>query len=225
MSTGYSRYDGVADWYEATFNEFNGEEADFLAEALGAGHGQKCLDVACGTGRHGEAITGAGYVPVGIDISTDQLRFAKQRLHAVCADAQQFPFAGGVVGVVVGMYFHTDVVDFSAIVREVARGLRNGGTFIYVGLHPCFIGPFVDRTKESEDRALAFRGGYGRTGWARRGSGSGEGLWSRVGGHHKTMAEFIGAFAQAPFNIRSIREFSGGGSVLPRNLGIVAEKP
>ena len=119
MSTGYSRYDGVADWYEATFNEFNGEEADFLAEALGAGHGQKCLDVACGTGRRGEAITGAGYVPVGIDISTDQLRFAKQRLHAVCADAQQFPFAGGVVGVVVGMYFpHRR----SGLLRYCSRG-------------------------------------------------------------------------------------------------------
>ena len=48
MSTGYSRYDGVADWYEATFSEFNGEEAEFLAETLGAGHGKNCLDVACG---------------------------------------------------------------------------------------------------------------------------------------------------------------------------------
>jgi hypothetical protein len=43
------------------------------------------------------------------------------------------------------MFFHTDVEDFATVARDVARCLCPGGRFIYVGLHPCFIGPFVNR--------------------------------------------------------------------------------
>ena len=50
MSSEFARYDGIADWYDANFAEFSGtgEEADFLAKALGHGNGRFCLDVACG---------------------------------------------------------------------------------------------------------------------------------------------------------------------------------
>lgn len=226
MSSRLARYDGFSDWYEDRFTGIGdtAEEADYLAEALGRGDGELCLDVACGTGRHGAAIARAGYVAVGIDVSSDQLRFARRRLHAVRGDARRLPLPDGAVGMAVGMYFHTDVEDFAAAVREVARCLRRDGRFIYVGLHPCFIGPFVDRTREAPDRPLPFVAGYGRTGWAARGSGGEEGLWRRVGGHHKTLADFIGAFAGAPLAIRSIREFAGGGTVLPRNVGVLAQK-
>ena len=219
-----ARYDGISEWYDTNFSEI-GEEAEYLSDALGDGRGRVCLDVACGTGRHGVAIADAGYVPIGIDISADQLRFARQRLLAVQGDALSLPVADGAVDRAVGMYFQTDIEDFAGVVREVARCLRRGGRFIYIGLHPCFIGPFADRTTEDEDRLLTFVPGYSRSGWARRGSGSGDGLWSRVGGHHKTLAEFIGAFAKAPLRLHSVLEFAGGGTVLPRNLGIVAEKP
>jgi SAM-dependent methyltransferase len=39
--------------------------------------------------------------------------------------------------------------DFVAVAREIARCLRPGGRFIYLGLHPCFIGPFSNRMNES----------------------------------------------------------------------------
>ena len=47
---------------------------------------------------------------------------------------------------------------------------------------------------------------------------------SRVGFHHKTLAAFFGAFTDAGLNIREVREISGGGVVLPRNLAVVAMK-
>jgi SAM-dependent methyltransferase len=123
------------------------------------------------------------------------------------------------------MFFHTDVEDFASVVREVARCLRPGGRFIYLGVHPCFIGPFIDRTSEAQDQPLPVVAGYGEVGWATRGSGgAGTGLWTRVGGHHKTLAAFIQAFTEAPLAIRTLRELSCGGILLPRNLGLVAEK-
>lgn len=95
---------------------------------------------------------------------------------------------------------------------------------MYVGLHPCFIGPFVNRTTEIEDQALHFVAGYGTSGWARRGSGGGVGLWSRVGGHHKTLAGFLGAFIDGGLAVEQVVELSGGGTVLPRNIAVVAAK-
>src|SRR5205085_5150603 len=75
-----ARYDGHADWYDETFSAFPAaEDAEFLQMALPAGGGAAGLDVACGTGRHGEAIAAAGFTPLGFDLSADQLRVARAR--------------------------------------------------------------------------------------------------------------------------------------------------
>ncbi len=221
-----ARYDGHSDWYDQAFSgHAMAEEHAFLRRCLGYGGGEPCLDVACGTGLHARAVTEAGYRALGFDISGDQLRLARRRLAAaVRADARFLPVRDAAVPAAVGMFFHTDVEDFAAVVREVARCLRPEGRFVYCGLHPCFIGPFVNRTAEDEDRQLTFAGGYGRVGWASRGSGDGTGVWSRVGGHHKTLASFLGAVTGSGLVIRELAEFSGGGTILPRNIGLLASR-
>jgi SAM-dependent methyltransferase len=122
------------------------------------------------------------------------------------------------------MYFHTDVEDLAGAVAEVARCLRPGGRFVYIGLHPCFIGAFVDRTAEVDDQALRFVPGYSTSRWMRRGSGGGSGPWSRVGGHHKTLEGFLSTFIDAGLRLERIVELSGGGVVLPRNIALAAAK-
>ena len=222
-----SRYDGHSEWYDEHFSpgHLRAEERAFLRQALGAGRGQVCVDLACGTGLCAQPIAEAGYRVAGFDISADQLRFARRRLGAVArADACSLPVRDGSVPVMVGMFFHTDLEDFAAALREVARCLGPGGHFIYAGTHPCFIGPFVNRMSEPDERRLQFLPGYGRVGWADHGSGDGTGLGGRVGFHHKTLASFLGAIANSGLRIRDVREFSGGGVVLPRNIGLVAEK-
>ncbi len=222
-----ARYDGHARWYDETFSaSLHPEQESFLRDALGPGGGQVCLDVACGTGRYGRLLADAGYRVAGFDISADQLRFARPRLAAaVRADARFLPVRDASVTVAAGMFFHTDVADFAAVVAEVARCLRPGGRFVYLGVHPCFVGPFVYRLTESQDQALSFAPGYGRTGWADRGSGDGTHIAGRVGFHHKTLASFLEAFARASLSIHAAREFSKGGhGVLPWDLGVVTEK-
>jgi ubiquinone/menaquinone biosynthesis C-methylase UbiE len=50
-------------------------------------------------------------------------------------------------------------------------------------------------------------------------------LGGRVGFHHKTLASFLEAFAQAGLTIRAAREFSADGHVvLPWNFAVVTEK-
>jgi SAM-dependent methyltransferase len=227
-----ARYDGHSEWYEEHFGAFlDEEEESFLRECLGAGGGERgqqvCLDVACGTGRGGRIIADAGYRAVGFDISGDQLRFARYRLAAVArADARRLPVRDASVAAAAGMFFHTDTEDFAGVVREVARCLRPGGRFVYLGTHPCFVGPFLTRVTEAEDMALRVTTGYGNLGWADRGSGDGSVIGRRVGFHHKTLAGFLQAFAQAGLNLRDVREFSGrSGIVLPWDMAVVSEKP
>ena len=222
-----ARYDGHAEWYDETFSAFHNEEEEaFLRECLGVGDDRICLDVACGTGRYGRVLADAGYRSVGFDISADQLRFARRRLGAaVRADARQLPVQDASVAAAAGMFFHTDVEDFAAVVRDVTRCLRPAGRFFYQGTHPCFVGPFVNRMTESKDLTLSFATGYGNVGWANRGSGDGSMIGGRVGFHHKTLASFFEAFAAAGLSIRAVQEFSVGGHVvLPWDIAVVAEK-
>jgi ubiquinone/menaquinone biosynthesis C-methylase UbiE len=230
---GIARYDGNADWYDETFSAFRHQDEEaWLRECLGPGGGAVCLDVACGTGRSGRLLRDAGYRAVGFDISADQLRFARPRLAAaVRADARRLPVPDASADVATGMYFHTDTEDFAAVVREVARCLRPGGRFAYLGVHPCYVGPFVYRLDERQDQSLTFTPGYGTAGsgtggWATRASGDGSRIGGRVGFHHKTLAGFLQAFMDAGLVLRSVREFvAPAGGILPWDLALLAEKP
>lgn len=226
MSTVTARYDGYANWYDETTSHWpTDEETAFLREHLSADSGAVCLDVGCGTGRYGAAVAAAGLRVAGVDVSRDQLRYARPRLAAaVCGDGRRLPFADGAFPVAMGMFFHTDVADFAAVVQEIARCLQPGGRFVYVGLHPCFLGPFVYRLDESAESGLTFMPGYGQTGWSVRGSGDGTHVAGRVGFHHKTLESLLGAFTGAGLCLRAVRELAGGGLVLPRHLGLVAQR-
>jgi SAM-dependent methyltransferase len=47
--------------------------------------------------------------------------------------------------VVVSLLTHTDLDHPEAAFAEAARVLRQGGRLSYVGTHPCFVTPFVER--------------------------------------------------------------------------------
>jgi len=118
----------------------------------------------------------------------------------------------------------------AAAVREVARCLRPGGRFAYLGVHPCYVGPFVYRLDEQQDQSLTFTPGYGTAGsgtggWVSRASGDGSKIAGRVGFHHKTLTSFLQAFLDAGFTLRSVREFVPSGRILPWDLALLATKP
>jgi SAM-dependent methyltransferase len=224
VAPGAARYDGHADWYDRMFGVF-AEDAATLTDLLAPGGGRLCLDVGCGTGRYAALLAKLGYRPLGVDISADQLRIARQRVHQLArTDAGALPVRSASVDAAVALYVHTDVEDFGAVVAEVARTLRPGGRLVCLGLHPCFLGAFVDRSTEDADGALQFVAGYGAGGWSWRSTRLRDGLWRRVGGHHKTLAAFLGAFTEAGLVIEELRELAGGGSVLPRNIAVAARR-
>jgi SAM-dependent methyltransferase len=200
-----ARYDGLSEWYESTLL---GDPLvpDTALRLLGAGRG-RLLDVGCGTGFHTVRFAEADWSVVGIDPSGDQLRRARERgLEVVSGRGEELPFADGEFDAAVSLWTHTDVEDFTAVCRETARVLRPGAPFVYVGSHPCFVGPhslFV----AGEGIPELHPGWYRRTGRYEDAPGvTPQGLRARVGAAHLPLAEFLQAFLDPGFALERIEE-------------------
>ncbi|HEY1628008.1 MAG TPA: class I SAM-dependent methyltransferase [Streptosporangiaceae bacterium] len=140
-------YDQFADWYEeyvSVVGDYTSRVNAMLAGLLGPGDGV-CLDLCCGTGAQAEVLRGLGWRPVGLDLSAGQLRHAAARLPVVLGSADRLPLAAGSMPAVACVLAHTDMPDYAAALREAARVLKPGGSFVHVGVHPCFVGAFADR--------------------------------------------------------------------------------
>jgi ubiquinone/menaquinone biosynthesis C-methylase UbiE len=205
-----ARYDDVAEWYDATMA---GDSAlaqlprATALELLGPPAGS-LLDVGCGGGSHSAAFAAAGWDVTGVDPSEAQLLLARQRgCSVVQARGEALPFADDSFDAAVSIWTHTDVDDWPAVLREIARVTVPGGAFVYFGVHPCFVGP---HSEFQEGAGLPrFHAGFYRTA-GRYDDAPGivnpDGLRARVGAVHLPLAEFLQAFLDAGLAIERIVE-------------------
>jgi predicted TPR repeat methyltransferase len=77
-----ARYDGLADWYEEWASGYVRPFAPVLAAYVVefVNPGSTVLDVGCGSGLHFNALQALDLHPIGVDVSFDQLRLAKNDL-------------------------------------------------------------------------------------------------------------------------------------------------
>ena len=215
-----ARYDGYADWYDANIGPYAEAAGRELVALLGAGPG-RCLDLACGTGINLRRLTDAGWSVTGVDLSADQLRLARQRapdgVTLLLADATALPFADASFGAVACSLLHTDVADFAAVTREAARVLRPGGRLAYVGIHPCFVGPFA-RNPPGEPPEL--HPGYRDTAWTTQGFS--DGIRRRAGARHVPLAELLNAFSDAGLRLDRVTEAAD--EDFPTRIGMLAKR-
>lgn len=216
-------YDDIADWYE---QEFLGRpdpgvpDSDVdsigvnrvLRELLGPGDGL-CLEIGCGTGVNAARVRALGRTPVGVDISAGMLRHARGRLPVARADAERLPVRTGSVSTVIAVMVHTDMPGYAAVVREAARVLRPGGTFVHVGVHPCFCGAFADR---GDVEAVVIRPGYLDGNWTKE-SWTDQGVRDKVGATHRPLPELMHTFLDAGL---TLERFAEGDGPTPVVLGI-----
>jgi SAM-dependent methyltransferase len=220
-----AHYDGVADFYEEQF----APDADRLAvvrRLVGNGPGS-ALDLGCGTGFYLPVIHMLGWAPTGVDLSADQLEFARRRAgefaELIQADAADLPFRDESFDLVFSAFTHTDIDSFAAAVAEGARVLRPQGRFVYLGLHPCFVGPHSHfpfgqgvpalQSGYSENRRYTDAPGLNPTG-----------LRIKVGAVHMPLVRLVGAFLDAGLRIDAFEEPICAGRVYPHWLALRAAR-
>ena len=94
---------------------------------LGLQRGSRVLDVACGTGDLCRDLTGAGYRPVGIDLSLGMLRHARTDAPLVHGDALALPLPGASIDGAVSGFALRNFVELDGLFDELARVVRAGG--------------------------------------------------------------------------------------------------
>jgi ubiquinone/menaquinone biosynthesis C-methylase UbiE len=204
-----ARYDEVAGWYDAEFatTELGLSARRIVLRLLGDGPG-RLLDAGCGGGAHAQAFAERGWDVTGVDVSPAQLALARERgVDAVEADAAALPFEDTSFDAAVSMFTHTDVEDFAVVVREVARVLRPGAPLVYLGVHPCFVGPhaFVHDRDVPE-----LHPGYRDTSYRQEAPGIwNEGLRAKVGAVHLPLGLFLQAFLGAGLGLERFEEPEG----------------
>jgi ubiquinone/menaquinone biosynthesis C-methylase UbiE len=206
---GKARYNDVAEWYDAQFatSELGLSARRIVLRLLGDGPG-RLLEVGCGGGAHAAAFADSGWTVTGVDLSQAQLELARGRgVEVVEADAAALPFEDESFDAAVSMFTHTDVDDFYAVIRETARVLRPEGQLVYLGIHPCFVGPhaFV------HDRDVpALHPGYRDTSYRTEAPGIwGEGIRAKVGATHLPLGLFLHAFIDAGLVFEHFEEPEG----------------
>jgi len=106
---------------------------------LGPLRGRRILELGCGAARWSIALAKHGARPVGIDLSIEQLRRARelkdrsrQRFPIVHGSAERLPFRAGIFDVVFCDFGAMTFANPHATIPEVARVLRRGGSFVFV---------------------------------------------------------------------------------------------
>ena len=130
-------FDGVASRYDRTNTilSFGRDRAWRRATrlALDLCAGERCLDLAAGTGVSTQELARSGALVVGADLSLGMLRAGRRRRPDVillAGDALALPFADASFDAITVSFGLRNMVDTPAALREMARVTRPGGRLV-----------------------------------------------------------------------------------------------
>jgi demethylmenaquinone methyltransferase / 2-methoxy-6-polyprenyl-1,4-benzoquinol methylase len=131
-------FDGLADRYDLLNDVLSaGQDRRWrriVAAQVGAGPGERVLDIAAGTGTSSRAFTGAGAQCVACDFSLGMLRAGAAkpaaRVRFVAGDAVGLPFQDLSFDAVTISFGLRNVVDPDAALNEMLRVTRPGGRLV-----------------------------------------------------------------------------------------------
>jgi ubiquinone/menaquinone biosynthesis C-methylase UbiE len=126
-------------WAEIADSRWTQEESTFIVQVLRS-RGQ-VLDLCCGTARHSILLAEKGWPVLGLDISPNLLRIAKERMKQhdvrfplIRGDMRYLPFRAEVFAAVFNMftsfgYLPSEQEDVESL-NEISRTLRRRGLFL-----------------------------------------------------------------------------------------------
>jgi SAM-dependent methyltransferase len=128
-------------YYHILYSQRNDEEAEFLIDNLSSylkpAPNSRILDIACGRGRHAIYLNKKGYDVTGIDLSEQNIRYAKQfeqkHLHFFVHDMRKLSFIN-YFDISLNLftsfgYFETEKDHVNAL-KSFCKGLKPDGTLV-----------------------------------------------------------------------------------------------
>jgi SAM-dependent methyltransferase len=176
--------------------------------ALGDVAGRDVLEIGCGAGQCSRWVLGRGGRPVGLDVSFRQLQHSRRIdeelgvvVPTVCATAARLPFGDATWDVVFSAFGALQfVADAGALVAEVARVLRPGGTLAFSVTHPT---RWMFPDDPGERGLTATQSYWDRTPYVEVDEHSGE---TKYVEHHRTVGDWVAALAGAGFRLVALHE-------------------
>jgi demethylmenaquinone methyltransferase/2-methoxy-6-polyprenyl-1,4-benzoquinol methylase len=130
-------FDGVASRYDRTNTILSfGRDRSWrraTRAALDLKPGDRCLDLAAGTGVSTQELARSGAYVVGVDLSLGMLhqgRRSRPEVPLLAGDALALPFPDGSFDAVTISFGLRNVVDTAGALREMARVTRPGGRLV-----------------------------------------------------------------------------------------------
>jgi SAM-dependent methyltransferase len=164
------------------------------------------LEIGCGEGRVGRALSALGHQVIGIELSATlagAARHAEPALTVARADAAALPIADGAANLVVACMSLQDIDDLNSAVHETARVLRAGGQFCIAIVHPfasaedhSTLDTGIPMITQSYLRERRYEDHVER-----------DGSSMTFDSQHRPLGSYITAFADAGFVLSALREF------------------
>ena len=132
--------DAVAydNWFDRPWGKYASRvEHDLLLDAIGPVDGLDACDAGCGTGRFAARLEADGARVVGVDRDPAELTVARTRVRGelIEADVHHLPFPDSAFDVTVAVTVCEFAADPAAVIAELARVTRPGGSVVIGSLH------------------------------------------------------------------------------------------
>jgi SAM-dependent methyltransferase len=210
-------------WWDLDADDYQDEHGSFLgdvdfvwcpeglreadARLLGEVRGKRVLELGAGAAAGARWLDGQGADAVALDLSAGMLRHAREaaersgvRVPLVQADALALPFATDAFDVVCTAFGAIPfVADSGAVMREVARVLKPGGTWVFSLTHPM---RWIFLDEPGEDGLLAVHPYFDRRPYVEQDA---EGVPSYVE-QHRTLGDRIRELVAAGFVLTDLIE-------------------
>ncbi len=184
-----------------------------MLKYMGDVSGKKILDVGCGEGGYSRELAQRGAELVSVDCSRKAIEYAaaiaqKEALsikHYVRNSNDLYNIASEQFDIVLCSMMLMDCEDLEGTLREAARVLKPNGKLFASVLHPCFGGAperGIERRGKGDDRHVLVMNYFEPKEWeAPLNKGTIPVIW-----RHRTMEEYVKAFAKAGLTIVDLNE-------------------
>lgn len=170
-----------------------------LFEVFQPQRGHRYLDIGSGEGRLIRAMADRGAEAVGIDVSANLAEASSGSV--VVSRVPDIPFATDSFDGAYMVLTLEHIADHRAVLTEIGRVVRAGGVMALVANHPVWTAPGSTPITDSDGEVLWRPGEYFSNGSSEIPAGE-----ESVSFHHRTMADLLGAAADAGWVLEKIIE-------------------